>query len=262
MATGNGAPGPPFAFQIYELNDVRDPQYQHTRYGTGAWIPPQTFRDNDWELIFDEHSFFYFDGSTVHLYPPGSFPMDAIHNAGEVSVYHNEGQIYGCGEDVTEPPTPEPHEPPLEVMDIGWKCLAFVHENDQSYVSRAVFHEGGVPRLTLLRPSQVWAKELLPCIYRPHHVHDDSPQNSGLGGLKGEVAILIALIALSVPNGNIHLALFNCMRGLTWTSHGLPRDEGWTSRRGILVKVFTLSEDTTPLRLFEDGTVAEGKIFH
>jgi hypothetical protein len=74
----------------------------------------------------------------------------------------------------------------------GWLPLSFDHDKTDysSYLTNARFE----PSLHCHRSDQKWLKMLLPDVY-----HDSREVPAPYGGLKGELAIFLALIAFSIP---------------------------------------------------------------
>ena len=74
----------------------------------------------------------------------------------------------------------------------GWLPLAFEHDKKDysSYLTNARYE----PSLHCHRSDQKWMEMLLPDIY-----HDKWEVALPYGGLKGELAIFLALVAFSVP---------------------------------------------------------------
>ena len=73
-----------------------------------------------------------------------------------------------------------------------WLPLSFDHDKTDysSYLTNARFE----PALHCHRTDQKWMKMLLPDVY-----HDSWPVPAPYGGLKGELAIFLALIAFAIP---------------------------------------------------------------
>lgn len=82
----------------------------------------------------------------------------------------------------------------------GWLPLSFDHDKTDysSYLTNARFE----PSLHCHRSDQKWMKMLLPDIY-----HDRREALAPCGGLKGELAIFLALIAFSIPADSLQTYL-------------------------------------------------------
>lgn len=76
-------------------------------------------------------------------------------------------------------------------------------------------------RLRCHRADQHWMYELLPDRYHSQQLI----QQANYGGMMGDLPILIALIAFSVPPRQVAAALGQCLRG-QWQQHGQPRGVG------------------------------------
>ena len=98
----------------------------------------------------------------------------------------------------------------------AWRPLTFEHDDREysSYLTNA----GPSGRLRCQRPDQQWPKMLLPDIYQTHPM----PTHQAYGGLKGDLAILLALIALSMSREDLQQYLTGMFLNETWQVHGLP----------------------------------------
>jgi hypothetical protein len=100
--------------------------------------------------------------------------------------------------------------------DDPWRPLLFDHDNQDysSYLTNA----GNAQTLRCQRPTQSWPRMLLPDIYQV----PPTPTNQAYGGLKGELAILLALIAFSMSKEHLQMYLVSMFLGSVWQVHGLP----------------------------------------
>jgi hypothetical protein len=74
----------------------------------------------------------------------------------------------------------------------GWLPLSFDH--DKTDYSSYLTNGRCEPALHCYRPDQKWTKMLLPDVY-----HGSWPVNAPYGGLRGELAIFLALVAFAIP---------------------------------------------------------------
>jgi hypothetical protein len=147
-----------------------------------------------------------------------------------------------------------------------WRPLTFDHDYSDysSYLSNA----GSMQTLRCQRPDQLWPKMLLPGIYQV----PPTPTNSAYGGMKGDLALFLALIAFSLSKEHLQQYLISMLIGGKWQVHGLPHGRKFTvhlantlnllmihtqgtHQRGVVVYVYTypggFSQDD--LRQYEDG---------
>ncbi|KAI7206589.1 hypothetical protein KC343_g3015 [Hortaea werneckii] len=90
-------------------------------------------------------------------------------------------------------------------------------------------------RLHCRRRDQLWATQLFTDIYTAQQEN----RNPQYGGLNGELPLLIALLALTMPPEYLPTYLPQCI-GHTWNVYPpntLPRGCGWIDRRGLVVRV-------------------------
>lgn len=115
-----------------------------------------------------------------------------------------------------------------------WHPLRFTHTEDDfsSYATAA----GDMPYLRMQRSDQVWPRLLLPDIYHAHHIIADE-RYMGYGGLKGDLPVLLGLIAFSTTRDRLRQVLPTTFMGGAWQTH----DQAFTRihRRGVVVRVYT-----------------------
>jgi len=108
-----------------------------------------------------------------------------------------------------------------------WRPLGFsfdfdTYDSHPSYVCYAGDHL----HLRYQRHNQRWPSELLP---EQYHVHPSElkPENQRqYGGLIGEISLLLALVAFSVPVEEAHSVFPHCVSQLPWQLHELDRRRG------------------------------------
>lgn len=147
---------------------------------------------------------FFCDGQQIQPLSGGQLPQDA-------SCYSVFSMSYGGGYgfwvlrgDATNPTAGE-----------TWRPLCFEHDaqNFSSYVTNA----GSNQTLRCQRPDQRWPRMLLPDIYQT----TPYPISSAYGGLKGDLAIFLALIAFSMDQNNLRQYLRSMFINGEWIVHGL-----------------------------------------
>ncbi|KAI6837815.1 hypothetical protein KC332_g799 [Hortaea werneckii] len=109
-------------------------------------------------------------------------------------------------------------------------------------------------RLHCRRRDQFWALQLFTDIYTAQQ-ENRNPQH---GGLNGELPLLIALLAFTMPPQYLPTYLPQCI-GHTWNVYPpntLPRGCGWIDRRGLVVRVLydPGTTSTADLRALETGS--------
>ncbi|KAF2871177.1 hypothetical protein BDV95DRAFT_607448 [Massariosphaeria phaeospora] len=137
----------------------------------------------------------------------------------------------------------------------SWQPLRFDHSNTDysSYLTNAGQH----PTLRVQRSDQQWPRMLLPDIY-----HAQIWTNTqAYGGLTGDLPILLALIAHSVPRDRLPSVLPTLFNEGAWGVHQLrwPR----TNQRGVVVTVYTCpstwagGSTTHELEQYEHGALGK-----
>lgn len=99
-------------------------------------------------------------------------------------------------------------------QDEGWLPLSFEHDpsNYSSFLTNAKCE----PALYCHQPNQLWPKMLLPDVY-----HDHSPVSPPYGGLKGELAIFLALMAFAIPVDRLQQDLPAMFHSGVWQQHSM-----------------------------------------
>jgi len=122
------------------------------------------------------------------------------------SVFYSGGRgFWVLRGDGTAPPSDE-----------SWHLLRFEHgaTDRSSYLTPA----GNGDTLRCQRTDQLWAHMLLPNIY-----HGPQTQNLTHGGLRGELPIFLALIAMSMEPTNLQQWLPWMFQNSQWQTHSLQR---------------------------------------
>lgn len=114
----------------------------------------------------------------------------------------------------------------------GWLPLSFEHDKTDysSYLTNARYE----PALHCHRTGQKWMQMLLPDVY-----HDRWEVPAPYGGLKGELAIFLALIAFAIPVDGLQTYLPAMFQSGKWQQFDMLN--GRTHQRGVVVEVWTYS---------------------
>lgn len=96
----------------------------------------------------------------------------------------------------------------------GWLPLSFDHDKTDysSYLTNARYEPG----LHCHRSDQKWMNMLLPDVY-----HDRWEVSAPYGGLKGELAVFLALIAFSIPVDSLLTYLPAMFHGGKWQQYNM-----------------------------------------
>lgn len=137
------------------------------------------------------------------------------------SMFYKTGQgfwVY-CGDACARPSTEDWQ---------SWQPLCFDHVETYSYLSNAGEHDCAKN----VRSDQPWARMLLPSIY-----HDASRSTSRRGGLIGELAIFLGLLAFSMRPEYMSDLLPQMMSQSRFRTH--TNANGRDEKRGVVVYVYT-----------------------
>ena len=232
---------PPFIFQANRIR--QNDNARSIRDVHGQWQPPRALHGSQIRLGQSTNKYFYFNGErTTQI---NELPQQAeIYRT--VSMYYFSGHFYMVPYDCTLFPVgngraddgedglsdeedaegeEEAEEP--EINSIIWSLLRF-HWLPQNFVSEARIG-GSYARLNTQRADQRWVNKLLPSAYRA-----DFSRRTGdprYGGLNGDLAILIALLAFSAYDGATCDVFESSVRGVHganggWRMHGQHDEEG------------------------------------
>lgn len=221
-------------------------------YTTGKW-----YEYNDWrvrevdgpnlarKVHYRTYSFYHNEGA-IWIYP-----SDATrHRVGECGDLENRrirGRHVGLEDDDSSSDDDDSFDRHTE----NWVPLRFSAVAGDSTLTSKATTRGLGQRILFQRPDQTSLHELLPNQYlAPRQDWRAAP---GYGGLVGELPILIALVAYSVPPHGVSTKLAECIRQ-GYRPHGRRRGEGCkckpsllqrnvdhlagTERRGLVVRVY------------------------
>ncbi|KZF20382.1 hypothetical protein L228DRAFT_250068 [Xylona heveae TC161] len=151
------------------------------------------------------------------------------------SVYHCQSVFYTVSHDVRK-----------GKCEKDWGILRFRHGPGSTSSLTMGSHDR---RLATQSFNQAWAWDLFPDALRSQDVTGDQ------GGLKGNLALILALAAFSAQPNNVEDALKTGFKKGHWVRHNLP--DGRRDERGVVVLVY---EDpgrssASILRGFEEGLV-------
>jgi hypothetical protein len=91
---------------------------------------------------------------------------------------------------------------------------SLMFEHDENTYCSSLTNVGTERTLRVQRPESRWPTMLLPDIY-----HGAAYPHAGYGGLKGDLPILLALIAFSMKSGRLAIDLPNMMANGEWRAH-------------------------------------------
>ncbi|KAG9236535.1 hypothetical protein BJ875DRAFT_222616 [Amylocarpus encephaloides] len=255
-----------FLFIVNELETNDNPEHEgsvETRFVDGRWRPPIVslgFFAQAPGRVFRWYNGTVYDASEYrwnasHYDTPekadGAIYKRTISGAAEWPVYYRAATVFYCNRfdlfftargdasarDIVNGPPED-----------AWHPLTFHHCNRISQVDHVGAHEHLYVR------EADWINQLLPNSYRRETATSHS------GGLAGNLAILISLVAFSCANDDdLYYVLVNDQ---SWAGHQWRRHNGQsgrTSRRGVVTTVYLdpdNPEGSTPerLRSFEWGS--------
>ncbi|GAB7364221.1 hypothetical protein MBLNU230_g4771t1 [Neophaeotheca triangularis] len=289
---------PVICFQVQPMRP--SPQFRQQFGPTGYWIPPKPRESNVLLPGLTTNNWYRYDGTQVQqMQPP---PEQSRRLYSQHSMYYEEGHFWivkgdasthqvGDGKDNlrlnpqsygfndteadSDSNSDSDEADSSDSDDEGaitgtWEHLRFNHINLQSYAR----FEAQYRCLIVQDLNQAWVNQILPHLYREPQ---QPPQPQPAGGLLGDLSILIALVAFSVPESRVHNALLQSMQHRYVPHQGLGSNgQGWTPRRGVVVSVYSLIDPQTAntsrptlhprsapatLQRFERGRGPYGKFF-
>ncbi|KAF1996974.1 hypothetical protein P154DRAFT_300093 [Amniculicola lignicola CBS 123094] len=233
---------PQFFFRIDEIGETEDSISHYNN--SGQWYPSP---ENGAHIRTEggvTHRWYFCDGQII--YEVRQLPVGAEHFK-TMSMYFGGGSgLWVLDGDALVPPD-----------DAVWHTLHFEHsaEDYSSYVTFAAEHS------TLRLQGKGWPTLLLPDIYHTTSTHPE------YGGLKGELPILLGLVALSTSKDYLYSVLPTTFTQGEWQVHkyGCPR----MNQRGIVVYVYTCpvgyyegAKGSTKQELIDYEEGVYGKYYH
>lgn len=216
---------PPFLFQINEIEE--DPDAAEHLDNRGHWNPSR--EKNSHRYVRSQGlvtgSWWFCDRQRIQELNHPNLPATSQHYK-TISMYYCGGLGFWILD-----------EDALDLRDDSWQIwhpLRFTH-TDPDYSSYAT-SAGDKPTLRLQRSDQTWPRLLLPDIYHAHHIIADD-RYIGYGGLKGDLPVLLALLALSTNREELRRVLPTTFTGGSWCVH--ERASTRIHQRGVVVRVYT-----------------------
>ncbi|KAF9691188.1 hypothetical protein EKO04_010820 [Ascochyta lentis] len=208
-----------FLFRIDEVRE--DPEANPNVDNNGHWIPSYEPGDN---IVVNEGVsgiWWYCNGNQIYRVDYDNLPQGRIHYK-TYSVFFSGGSGFKILHGNALNPRP----------GVAYHPLGFVHHAGDGYSSSLTNVLQGTT-LRCHRADQIWVSKLLPNTY-----HGPLATTPDQGGLKGELPIFLALLALSMPVASLQTYLPHMFRNGMWQMHNLPH--GWVDKRGVLVSVYSL----------------------
>jgi len=234
----------------------------------GLWLPPRARFGSEVRDGQTTGTTYLFNGREVEVRP--DLLESAIHYK-TVSMYFSRGYFYivpydatenqvGSGRQVEGEPASDSddaeHDPDEEPdpTTIDWSLLHF-HWELNGYTSK-IWASASETRLNTQRPDQYWVNEILTDAH--HALPERRTSEPSCGGLAGDLAILIGLVAFSATDARVDAVLRHCIKPLHnggWITHGRERGEGWVDQRGFRIKVYSCHPYSTAehLQFLEEG---------
>ncbi|KAF2448874.1 hypothetical protein P171DRAFT_352750, partial [Karstenula rhodostoma CBS 690.94] len=245
---------------IFRIDEIRESPHTIASYDRHGIWNPSTDRQGNERLngVGTTGIWWYCNGQgiqrlNVSAPPPGSSPFQTF------SVFY--GDAFGfwvLRGDATSPPAAE-----------AWHPLSF--DWDERDYSAYLTNAGEEHTLKLQRRDQGWPQMLLPTTNQVQPV----ATSQVYGGLKGDLAIFLALIALSMDRQTLTPTLPRMFVNGVWATHRFPHGPSnhsyacpGSNRRGVVVYVYTVpaSWDSTrkstakDLQSYQDGAL--GKYYY
>nr|OQO31561.1 hypothetical protein B0A51_01403 [Rachicladosporium sp. CCFEE 5018] len=250
---------PEYYFRIIGLHANEN---GHDRQVDGDWRPPRgkgKTKYKEWPSGWREYALFHHqDGTTIRLLNTPDNTPESLHLEphGTCSMYFDQGNIWVVDCDATRHTIYDGDDNDNDASDLSQSGLTEDRTNDWSHVHFThvdinvdpgqkmsyVAYDGREKKLIYQHRDQVWAKKLFPDRYS--RMGDrEVERGAQLGGLVGELPILLGLVALSVD------------------PRGQERTVGWDDKRGVLVEVWTRrsQQHIDTLKQYERGDLV--KIF-
>lgn len=196
------APQTSFIFQINEVRESLDANPYVDIYG--HWTPSYNPRDN---AIVDEGVsgvWWACDGTRIYAVGENYLPRGIRHYS-TYSVFFSGGS----GFRVLHGNAMNPR------AGDAYRSLGFQHNEGDAFSSSLTNVLQGTT-LSCHRADQAWVSMLLPNTY-----HGPRTTGQGYGGLKGELPIFLALVALSMPATSLHTQLPRMFQNGEWQVHNI-----------------------------------------
>lgn len=209
---------PPYIFRIDEIS--QNPRAPSLATNYGHWIPSTQPGVNVPVGGGASGAWWICNGQSIQPAPDNALPYGSRPYQ-TFSVFYSDGfGFWIMRGDAIRPNQEE-----------AWKPLCFDHdENDwSSYLTNAGPHQ----TLRFVRNGQMWPYMLLPNVYhcRP------APASQTYGGLTGDLAIFLGLMALSMDQLYVSQHLPARFTGGAWKEHRLTH--GRVHQRGVVVYIYT-----------------------
>lgn len=222
---------------LFQVKCMRPSDRFAQNYGRTGWIPPEPFGSNLPFRAYTTDQWYLYDGQRVQLIPAPRRGAPALYR--ETSLYYSDGHFWAVNGDATSNRVGEgQNNPPLNSTSYhftspantadpeksssddddddgipgAWQLLKFDHEHNGSYA----YPEGENRYLNLQHATQPWIIQALPPAFLHPQQNLSIPQQGQVpqpnGGIIGDLPILIALLAFSVPESRVHEALLQSVR--------------------------------------------------
>lgn len=218
-----------YIFRINELRESECGAATPAQDANGQWIPTDELGANAILLAGATNMLWLCDGKRIrqldHNNPPQRMTLYKTY-----SVYYCHGRGFLVLRDNAISTRREE----------CWLPLSFDHDKTDysSYLTNARFE----PALHCYRTDQKWMKMLLPDVY-----HGSWPVPAPYGGLKGELAIFLALIAFAIPVDRLQQDLPAMFHSGKWQQYEMGN--GRDHKRGVVVEVWTYPGSSSPEKL-------------
>ncbi|OAG04774.1 uncharacterized protein CC84DRAFT_1218200 [Paraphaeosphaeria sporulosa] len=239
---------PNFIFRIDEIRESLQTAASYDRYG--IWNPSTDSGGNE---RMNGHGatgmWWYCNGQNIQRLNVNAPPHGSSHFQ-TFSVFYCDGfGFWVLRGDATSPPAAE-----------AWHPLSF--DWDEHDYSAYLTNAGYQRTLRVQRNDQMWPRMLLPTTNQVPPV----TTSQRYGGLKGDLAIFLALIALSMDRPYVPHVLPQMFAREAWTIHQHPH--GRLNQRGVVVYVYTVPASWDPtgkstakeLKNYQDGV--HGKYYY
>lgn len=228
---------PPFLFEIREIKPHGSLRFD--KYG--RWKPGLKEGDNT-PADGVKHTFLC-NGETIQPYEGRISPLYGFCHFDTFSTYYAEGHGYWIFKGDALDPVPDRDRDTGET----WHPLKFSYPTDLGFLddkSTFLTNAGGQNALCAQREDQQWPAILLPNTYHAQTQNATSPH----GGLQGQLAIFLGLMALSVKPEWVGSAFPIMFVGGAWRTLPDGWHIHWKHKRGIVVSVYTCPPALDPAR--------------